>query len=255
MKKLTRFSHVMLSLLLAGTAAFARQKIAGTPASQKTSPSAAPIAAQITPATSPIELARAALTAQGGDKFRNLKSMIVEGSAEMFAPNSTQSLTGRFGIATAGDRIRIEIQTQLFGLKQVYDGVTNYSSMRGMELPPASKFGLQLLTKFERPGYTVSALPDKKKFRAFRVVDAEGNTTDFYVEPATGRVMMYDIPFNGLVFSVEHKSFKDFEGVLVPVSFVQKLDTPQGAYFVELKVKSVKLNQDLPADTFAIPAQ
>jgi len=43
--------------------------------------------------------------------------------------------------------------------------------------PPA--VCLPLLAKFDQPGYTVSALPDKKKQRAFRISDADGNVTTF----------------------------------------------------------------------------
>ena len=39
--------------------------------------------------------------------------------------------------------------------------------------------------KFDQPGYSVSAIPDKKKHRGFRITDSEGNVTDFYVDPAT----------------------------------------------------------------------
>ncbi|MGI9066198.1 MAG: hypothetical protein ACR2HX_07330, partial [Pyrinomonadaceae bacterium] len=50
----------------------------------------------ITATTSPIDLARAALAAQGGDKFKSLKSMVLKGSVDLYAPNSTQSVPGGF---------------------------------------------------------------------------------------------------------------------------------------------------------------
>ncbi len=59
-------------------------------------------AVSITPETSPIDLAKAALVAQGGDKYKNLKSMVLIGSVELYAPNSTQSIPGKFVIAIAG---------------------------------------------------------------------------------------------------------------------------------------------------------
>jgi glyceraldehyde 3-phosphate dehydrogenase len=49
------------------------------------------------------------------------------------------------------------------------------------------------LGKFDQPGYKVSALPDKKKLRGFRVIDPDGNTTDFYLDPANGRVMQFRV--------------------------------------------------------------
>ncbi len=116
----------------------------------------------------------------------------------------------------------------------------SYSSLPGVEMPPASKFGLPLLAKFDQPGYTVTALPDKKKQRGFRIADAEGNTTDFYLDAATGRVMTFLIPYNGYTFGTENKKFKEIEGVLVPIEFTQRLEMPQGAFFAEYKVKDVK---------------
>ena len=119
-------------------------------------------------------------------------------------------------------------------------------------MPPASKFGLPVLAKYNQPGYTVSALPDKKKLRGFRIVDAEGNTTDFYLDPATARVMQYLTPYNGYMFGTENSKFAEVEGVLVPMSFTQRLEMQQGAFFAEYKVKEVKLNQPIGDDVFVM---
>ncbi len=228
--------------------------------SEKTKVAAAPVSAPgktsvITAAMSPVELARTAFNAQGGEKFRNLKNMILIGSVDLYAPNSTQSLTGKFGIIVAGEKLRQEVQSPIVSFQLIFDGAQSFSSMRGMNLPPLNKFGLPVLAKFDQTGYTATALPDKKKERAFRLSDAEGNSTDFYVEAATGRVVRFEIFYNGLTFSFEYKSFREVDGVLVPVSFAQKLAAPQGDFIAEFKVKEAKLTQDLPADAFAIPAQ
>lgn len=203
--------------------------------------------------STPLELARAALAAQGGDKFKNLKSMTLVGSVNLYPPNSAQSIPGKFFMVTAGDRVRIDIDARpVFAFKQIYDGQQSYSSIPGVQMPPASKFGLPVLAKFDQPGYLVSALPDKKKLRGFRVVDAEGNTTDFYLDLATGRVMMYLIPYQGYMFGTENSKMKEVEGVLIPFSFSQRLEMAQGAFFAEYKVKEVKLNQPIADDVFAI---
>jgi hypothetical protein len=109
-----------------------------------------------------------------------------------------------------------------------------------------------VLTKFDQAGYTVTALPDKKKHRGFRITDSEGNSTDFYIDAATARVMQYLIAFNGYNFGFENSKFKEFEGVLIPMNYTQRLEMPQGAFFAEYKVKEVKLNQTLTDDVFAI---
>jgi hypothetical protein len=207
----------------------------------------------ITANSTPLELARAALAAQGGDKFKTLKSMMLTGSADLYAPNSAQSVPGRFVMVTAGDKVRIDIDASpIFKFKQVFDGQQSYSSIPGITMPPASRFGLPVLAKIDQPGYTVSAVPDKKKLRGFRIVDAEGNTTDFYLDAANGRVMMYLIPYNGYMFGTENSKFKEVDGVLIPFSFSQRLETPQGAFFAEYKVKDVKLNQPIADDVFVI---
>jgi hypothetical protein len=215
---------------------------------------AAAPAVAITATTSPMDLARAALAAQGGEKFKTLKSMVLRGSVDLYAPNSTQSIPGGFIWVIAGDKVRLEIDDRpAISFKQIYDGERAYSSLPGVDMPPASKFGLPLLGKFDRAGYTVTALPDKKKQRAFRISDAEGNTTDFYIDAATGRVMSFLIPYGGYTFGTENKKFKEIDGVLVPIEFTQRLEMPQGAFFAEYKAKDVKVNNPVGDDVFVIP--
>jgi hypothetical protein len=243
-----------LVLLLMSSAAMAQgpeaAKSNGAPTAASNTIPAPPA---LTANTTPVELARAALTAQGGDKFKNLKSMMLIGSADLYAPTSTQSIPGRFVIVTTGDKVRIEIDARpLFNFKQIYDGQQSYSSMPGVQMPPPSKFGLPVLAKFDQPGYTVSALPDKKKLRGFRIADAEGNTTDFYIDPATARVMQYLTPYQGYTFGTENSKFREVEGVLIPINFSQRLEMQQGAFFAEYKVKEVKLNQPIGDDVFTI---
>jgi hypothetical protein len=271
-KKLLLRLALLSSLLLIYVGAQAQQKTPATPQSTPdasgkasggtgkvttTTAAAAPAATKIviTATTSPMDLARAAYMAQGGDKFRNLKSMVLTGSVDLYAPNSVQSLPGKFVMVIAGERSRIEIQSPAFNYRQISDGQQTYSSVRGMELPPPNKFGLNVLMKYDQPGFTVSALPDDKKHRAFRITDAEGHATDYYVDSETGRVLTYLIPYNGYTFGVENKTLKEINGVLVPYSFTQRLETPQGAFFAEYKAKDVKLDQEIADDVFEIPAQ
>ncbi|MCA1565178.1 MAG: DUF4292 domain-containing protein [Acidobacteria bacterium] len=209
----------------------------------------------ITPTMTPTELARAAFAAQGGEKFRNLKNMMLVGSVDLYAPSSTQSLTGRFGMIVAGEKLRQDVESPLFSFQFIFDGEQSYSSWRAMNLPPLTKFGIHVLARFDQPGYAITALPDTKKERAFRITDVEGNSTDYYVEMATGRVRRFEILYHGKAYSFEYTGFRELNGVLVPTSFAQKLNTAQGDYIAEFKVKEVKLNQDLPADAFKIPEQ
>src|SRR6266542_179441 len=214
-------------------------------------------AVTITASTTPEDLARAAFTAQGGEKFRKVQSMVLRGSVELFAPNSTQSIPGGFVIATSGDKLRIEIDARpAVSFKQIYDGQRSYSSLPGVEMPPASKFGPPVLAKLDQPGYTVSDVPndavlsEKKKFRRFRIVDSDSNTTDFYIDPSNGHIVAYVIPYNGLMFSTENTKMKEIDGVLVPMNFTQRLNMQQGAFFAEYKVKEAKINAPVGDDVF-----
>lgn len=215
----------------------------------------APTTGGITATTPPLELARAAFNAQGGEKFRQMKNMMIIGSVDMYAPGSTQSLAGQFGLLYAGERMRINIQTPLFQLESIFDGERSYSSMPRVELPPMNKLGLLVLARFDQPGYSVTALPDKKKLRAFRISDAEGNATDFYVDATTARLVRFEVIFKGLSFSVENTKVQEYEGVLVPVNSTWKIELPNGPAYAEFHAKEIKLNQQLPADAFAIPGQ
>ncbi|MBA3768209.1 MAG: hypothetical protein H0W99_14775 [Acidobacteria bacterium] len=51
---------------------------------------------KITAATSPTDLARAALVSLGGEKYLKLDNMVLSGSADLYAPNQTTALPGKF---------------------------------------------------------------------------------------------------------------------------------------------------------------
>src|SRR5437667_7985427 len=191
MKKLVSSPVVLIFVVAAANAQSApissTQTRADSP-SPVANNSAAPVT--ITANSTPVELARAALAAQGGDKFKSLKSTWLVGSVDLYAPNSAQSIPGKFSLVTAGERMRLDVDASpAFKFKQIFDGQQSYSSIPGVQTPPANKFGLMVLTKFDQPGYTVSALPNDKKLLGFRIVDADGYNTAFYVDPATARVM------------------------------------------------------------------
>ena len=219
-----------------------------------TSAATAAPAVVITAESTPLELAKAAFMAQGGEKFRSVQNMMLRGSVSLYPPNSPQSIPGAFSIVTANEKLRIDIDARpIIVFKQIYDGQQSYSSMPNVEMPPLSKFGLSVLSKFDQPGYKVSALANKKKLRGFRLADPEGYTTDFYIDPATGRVMEFFLTYNGLTFGTANSKFKEVDGVLIPFSFSQRFEMPQGPFFAEYSVKEVKLNQTLGEDAFAIP--
>lgn len=207
----------------------------------------------ITAASTPMDLARAALAAQGGDNFKNLKSLVLIGDVELYAPNSAQAVPGKFVMVHAsGDRYRLEVSSPVVQFKQIFDGQQTFSSIPTLNLPNPSKFGMGLLTRLDQTGYNVTALADKKKQRAFRITGPDGSATDFFVDAVTGRVMQYTVPFQGGTFIVEQDNMKEVEGIFVPYKIAQRFETPQGAYIADFKVKKVNVNQPLGDDVFLI---
>jgi hypothetical protein len=237
-------------LLIVVTATFAR----GQNEPQKPTDAAASTSIAITANSTPVDLARAAFIAQGGEKFRSVQNMVLRGSVNLYQPNSIQSIPGGFSIVTAGDKLRMEIDARpIVVFKQIYDGQQSYSSLPNVQVPPLTKFGLGALSRFDQPGYKITAIADKKKQRGFRIEDPDGFTTDFYIDPTNGRLMSFLIYYQGYTFGTENKKFKEIDGVLVPVSFSQRFEMPQGAFFAEYSVKEAKINQQLADDAFAIP--
>jgi hypothetical protein len=247
----SKFVAIVVCVVGLSVSLCAQEQTPAKPASNGAAPATAIV---ITAETTPIDLARAAFAAQGGEKFRSLQNMILRGSAQLYPPNSVQSIPGSFSLVTAGSKLRLEIDARpAFVFKQIYDGQQSFSSMPNVEMPPLTKYGVHALARFDQPGYQISAIADKKKQRGFRLVDPDGYTTDYYIDPKTGRVMSFFLYYGGLTLGTEHSKFKEVEGLLVPFSFSQKFEMPMGAFFAEFNVKEVKINQQLPDDAFAIP--
>ena len=244
-------------LFLVATTSFAQS--AGTGAaptangnSASSASAAIPAPPAITANSTPIELARAALAAQGGDKFKHVNNIWIHGDVNLYSPNSSFPQPGKFSLVTAGAKMRLDVDSPVIKFKQIFDGQQSYSSMPGVQTPPADKFGLFVLTKYDQAGYTVSALANEKKLRGFRIVDPEGNTTDFYIDPVNARVIKYVSPYMGYTFGTENSKFKEIDGILIPFNFTQRLEMSMGAFFAEYKVKEAKTNQPLNDDVFVI---
>jgi hypothetical protein len=210
-------------------------------------------AIKITAASTPAELARAAYTAQGGEKFRDLKTLILTGTVDVYVPNSTQATPSNFVFINARERLWKEVRSPANFVRQIHDGTRSYFSLRGLSVPPPGKFGMFVLTRYDQPGYTLTALPDKDKLRGFRIADAEGNATDFYIDPKTARVVRHVVLYQQLNYGTEYKKWKVMDGLLVPEQFTEGIETPQGTFYGEYSVKDVKINQAVNDDVFAIP--
>lgn len=251
----TRLAFTLLTLLAAAPNA--------RPQTAKVAPPAAQAAKEArASSSSALTLARTALKAQGGDSFLKMTSLVIHGGVDITGPGSVQTLPAKFVIITSGESCRIDLQTPLFRLQQVYDGRDNFVNLPGVNMPPLTKYGLNLLTKLDAPGYSVTELPEKKRQKGFRITDPEGNFTDFYMDATSGQVVSYTIhtslqttsgKVTQLELAIEHKKMQMVDGVLVPFVFSQRIDTPQGSFFAEYKVKAAKLNQPISSKVFTVP--
>ena len=224
---------------------------------EKATAAASPAKVAIKPDATPLELVQAALQAHGGDKFKTMKSLSEIGTAEVSMPGSVQSMTVAYKLIMAGDKFRFEINSPLANFQQIYDGANLYASRGGSDVPPLSKLGINLIAKAQDKGYTVSALPDKKKRRGFRVTTPEGYNTDFYLDPITAQVISFEAKFvvreREVSTAVEHDKFREVEGVLVPEKFSQRFDVGGNTFYASFKAKEILINAAVADDVFAMP--
>ncbi len=89
-----RLLAIVICLAGLGSTLFAQEH-----APEKSAPAgngaAAPTAVVITPESSPLELAKAAFTAQGGEKFRGVQNMMLRGSVSLYPPQQSAIDSGR----------------------------------------------------------------------------------------------------------------------------------------------------------------
>lgn len=209
----------------------------------------------IKPDATPLELAKIALQAHGGEKFRNAKNFKVDGSVDVTSGNFPQSIKGAFVMIFAGDKYRLQIQTPMMTFTQTSDGQQTYSSVGNVDVPPINRLGLPLLLKIEQTGYTVSALPDKKK-RGFRISSPEGYATDFLIDEKTGLVKSYTATFSirgrEATTAVEHDKFRTVDGVVMPEKYSQRFDIGQTTFYADFKVKDLAVNAAVSDDVFVL---
>ena len=207
------------------------------------------------PSTAPMDLAKAALAAHGGDKLKQMKSLVLKGSVGLMVNN--QELPAAFSWAVSGERYLIEIISPLQQLKQVYDGQVMSSSLQGFSLPPLTSLGFPVLGKVGDAGYAVSVLGETaKKKRGFRVTTPEGFYTDFYIDEKTSQLKGYDSSFETggrvITTSVEIDGHQTVEGIVVPVKYSQRFDMGPITAYANFKAKTVLVNSAIDDSVFAI---
>lgn len=171
------------------------------------------------------KLAALAVAAHGGDKLRNIRTLVIKGSVDVTTSAAAQAFPASFVTIFSGDKYRLEIANPFQPLKQVYDGTQTTSSVRGgFTLPPINRLGFPMLQQFGRQGFVITPLPDnKKKRKGFRMTSPEGYFTDFYLDEKTNQIKGYDASYTinerAVTTSVEIEKCRDVDGVLVPEKY------------------------------------
>jgi hypothetical protein len=202
------------------------------------------------------EVAKAAVVAHGGDKLKQVKSIVMKGTVDFNV--SGVSTPATFSIAISGDKYFFEINNPVQPLKQTYDGRQTFSTIRGFSLPPITSLGFPVLTRVGDTGYVVSDIGEsKKKRKGFRVTTPDGYYTDFLIDEKTGQVKGYESSYEvgdrNVTTSVEIDEFQTIDGVLMPKKYSQRIDLGQLTAYASFKVKEMLINSTIDDSVFAMP--
>ncbi len=243
---------VCCATAIAANSTFSQTNGKSGKSTQKNKPVAASIS-KSTKAATPLELAKTTLAAHGGDKFKNMKTLVVRGAADV-SGSPTMTFPATFATVYAGEKYRLEISTPFQPFKQTYDGQQTSSSLRDFELPPLNRLGLPLLQHLGDKDFTVSALSEKSKKNGFRITSPEGFYTDFFVDEKTGTVKSYqssyEIRGRNVTTSVDIDKLREVEGVKIPERYAQRFETGQLTIYADFKAKEILVNSPVADDVF-----
>jgi hypothetical protein len=194
-----------------------------------------------------LDLAKAAFSAQGGDKFKAVKTMVIKGSVDVTSPAIPQAIPGGFSMAFAGDKYRVEIATVAQSFKQSFDGEQTHTSIQlGYSLPPMNRLGLPLLQRLGDEGFVVSPLPaGSRKKLGFRITAPDGFFTDFFVDEKSKQIKSYEsmYEFSGRSFTtaVDIGKYREVDGVFIPEKYSQRFDLGQIVVYGDFKAKAASI--------------
>ncbi|MGI8811252.1 MAG: hypothetical protein ACR2IH_01830 [Pyrinomonadaceae bacterium] len=201
-------------------------------------------------------LAKLVYSAHGGEKLKNLKSLVVRGTVDTTMSAFPQAIPGGFSMVIAGDKYIIDMQNAMQSFKQVFDGKETFCSIHGFELPPLTSVGFPLLQRFGSPGYVVSALPAGKKKKGFRMTAPDAAYTDFYVDEKTNQISGYESSFevngNKVSTSAVVDRYRIVDGIPIPEKYSQRFDLGQITAYADFKAKEILINKELDDNVFAI---
>ncbi len=242
---------ILLLIFVFALSAFAQKKDEKDKATTTTATVA------ISKTSTPMELAKAALAAHGGDKLKNMKTLIVRGTSEV-SGSPTQTLSGTFAMIFSGEKYRFDLTAlPVLTFRQVYDGEQTNSSLRGIMLPPLNRMGLPLLPKIEEKGFVVAVLPEKfKKKMGFRITSPEGYYTDFVIDEKTNLIKDYESSYvygeTTVTTSVAIDKYKEINGIFINENFSQRLEMGQITSYASFKAKEILIDNPVADDVFTM---
>jgi hypothetical protein len=214
------------------------------------------VTAAISKTSTPMELAKAALAAHGGDNFKNMKSLVMKGTADV-SGSPTMTFPAPFVITFSGEKYKMELNTPYMIIKQAYDGQQTYTSIPGgMTLPPLNRLGLPLLQRIDEKDFIVSALPEKSKKPGFRITAPDGYYTDFFIDEKTGQVKSYESKYDmggrEVTTAVEIDKLKLVEGIWLAERYAQRFEVGSNTMYSDFKVKEFTVNSTIADDVFTL---
>jgi hypothetical protein len=204
------------------------------------------------------DLANATVAAHGGDKLKQLKSLVLRGTVDITTSAMNQAIPSTFITVISGDKYNYEINNPFQPLKQVYDGTQTFSTLKGFSLPPITSLGFPLLTKVGTAGFVITPLGAVKgKRNGFRITTPEGYYTDFITDEKTnvlkGYESSYDIEGRTITTSVVVDKCLTVDGVLVPEKYSQRFDLGGLTAYADFKSKVILVNSTIENDVFKMP--
>jgi hypothetical protein len=201
-------------------------------------------------------LAKLAVDAHGGEKFRKMRTLSLIGSVDVTASSMAQAIPASFVMIFAGDRYRVEINNPFQPIKQVFDGEqTTTSVANGFTLPPFNRVGFPVLQRAGDPGFVITSLPeDKKKKRGFRITSPEGYATDFFLDEKTNQVKGFDSTYavggRTVKTVAEVDRVRIVEGVTLPEKYVQRFSIGELTLYANFNAKQILVNTEVANDVF-----
>jgi hypothetical protein len=201
-------------------------------------------------------LAKLAVEAHGGDKFRKMKTLSMIGTVDVTASSMPQPIPASFVMIFSGDRYRVEINNPFQPIKQVFDGAhTTTSVANGFTLPPFNRVGFPVLQRAGDAGFVITSLPEaKKKKKGFRITSPEGYATDFYLDEKTNQVKGYDSTYDvggrTVNTAAEIDKIRVVDGVTIPEKYVQRFSVGELVLFANFNAKQITVNQEVANDVF-----